>query len=147
MQIQFSIIDIKTLRFSVNNVYNIKELESSEVGFSITPMSFFNPDEKIIGFDILVLAKEGKSKETICELFTRVSFFVDNFDEFFPDKESKTINIPDQFLHTLLSISLSTTRGILSAKTEGTALAGFILPVLNPKAFSVDKQVNPGNKA
>ena len=54
----------------------------------------------------------------------------------FIDENDKNIfHLPDQFIQTLLSISLSTTRGILAAKTEGTNLKNVYLPVLNPTQF------------
>ena len=58
-----------------------------------------------------------------------------NFEEFINPQDSNSIMIPDQFVHTLLSISLSTSRGILAAKTEGTILKKIYMPVMNPAGF------------
>ena len=38
---------------------------------------------------------------------------------------------------TLLSISLSTARGIFASKIEGSALEGVYMPIVNPASFKL----------
>lgn len=45
------------------------------------------------------------------------------------------LNLPEHFLITLNSITLSTTRGVMFAQFRGTYLHNAVLPVLDPKGF------------
>jgi hypothetical protein len=65
--------------------------------------------------------------------FIRVNciFGVDNFLSFV-NTETKKVDFPKQFITTLTSISLSTTRGIMYDQFRGTFLNGAILPILDP---------------
>lgn len=46
--------------------------------------------------------------------------------------DEKGISIPGEFLTTLISLSYSTTRGVLLAKGTGTVLEKAILPIIDP---------------
>ena len=50
----------------------------------------------------------------------------------FVDAETKKVDLPKQFVTTLNSISLSTTRGIMYDQFRGTFLHRAILPILDP---------------
>jgi len=65
--------------------------------------------------------------------FIRVNciFGVENFISFI-DAETKKVDFPKQFITSLNSISLSTTRGIMYDQFRGTFLNGAILPILDP---------------
>ena len=65
--------------------------------------------------------------------FIRVNciFHVENFISFI-NSETKKVEFPKQFLTTINSISLSTTRGIMYDQFRGTFLNGAILPILDP---------------
>lgn len=59
-------------------------------------------------------------------------FEVENLKELVEVKRKKVTGIEPNLLLALASLSYSTTRGILMARLEGTALAGFILPIIDP---------------
>ncbi len=134
--INFGIKEIKTIRFSFNDIPDSDSIKTHDVQFQILPASFFNYEENIVGFDIILTAYiKVKQNKSVCELITRVSFIVNNLKEIVPEENKNTPKLPDQFIQTLLSISLSTTRGILFAKTEGSNLNKYYLPILNPANF------------
>ena len=134
--INFGIKEIKTIRFSFNDIPESDSIKANEAQYQILPASFFNYEENIVGFDIiLTMYIQGKPKRKVCELITRLSFAVNNLKEIVPEDDKNTPKLPDQFMQTLLSISLSTTRGILFAKTEGSTLNKYYLPILNPANF------------
>jgi hypothetical protein len=133
--ISFRIKNISTLQFSIKNIPELDVVDKSLIHFQINPASFADKDNDVIGIDTLVdvyLDQENQIK--VCELITRITYEVVNFSEFI-DPSDNSINIPDQIMHTFLSISLSTTRGILAAKTEGTQLRDVFIPILNPTGF------------
>ncbi|MPM41225.1 hypothetical protein SDC9_87875 [bioreactor metagenome] len=49
--------------------------------------------------------------------------------------DGKDVNLPDEFITTINSLSLSTSRGILFTLFRGTILHNAILPVINPLDF------------
>jgi len=65
--------------------------------------------------------------------FIRVNcvFSIENFMSFV-NTETKVLDFPKQFMTTINSISLSTTRGIMYDHFRGTFLNGAILPILDP---------------
>ena len=146
--INFGIKEIKTIRFSLNDIPETETVKNENVQFQILPASFFNYEENLIGFDIVLTAYiKGKQNKSVCELITRISFVINNLKEIVPEENKNTPNLPDHFMQTLLSISLSTTRGVLFAKTEGSVLNKYYLPILNPANFKPTGIVpNPKNK-
>ena len=136
INIQFYIKDISTLEFSVKNLQlNLTELKENLI-FKVTPSFSLDVVSKVVDINTLIgIYFDKKKQNRICELLTSIKFGVKNIDSFIDKKDDNLVNLPDQFIQTLISISLSTSRGILAAKTEGTILNGIYLPVLNPSKF------------
>lgn len=135
--IQFLIEKITTLEFSIKNLPDSKFSESYEYIFEVNPASAVDIPARTIDFitHIGIYSDTTKTKN-ICELITSVKYGIKNLDQFIDEKDENLLHLPDQFMQTLLSISLSTSRGILAAKTEGTILNNVYLPVLNPTQFA-----------
>lgn len=53
----------------------------------------------------------------------------------FVDNETNQISFPEQFINTLNSVSISTTRGIAFSMFRGTFLHNTVLPVIDPAAL------------
>lgn len=62
-------------------------------------------------------------------------YAVENFDEVVKIGKNKHIDIDQSFVDTLNSISISTTRGVLSQIFKGTVLHNAILPVIIPNSL------------
>lgn len=135
VDITLRISSIKTLKFSIDNTPEVFKLDRESFIFNISIASDINVSNKIIGFNVIqdiYLDKELKNR--VCELITRIEFNIINFNEVIIKKD-KDILIPDSIMVTLLSISLSTSRGVLAAKVEGSGLEGVNMPVVNPSNF------------
>jgi hypothetical protein len=133
--ITFRIKEISTLEFSIKNIPKEISPDPDNFKFEVLPQLFIESN-KFIGFNTTINVLMGKENSLlICSLFTRIAYEIINFDEFINTQDSNSIMIPDQFIHTLLSITLSTSRGILAAKTEGTILKNIYMPVMNPAGF------------
>ena len=65
-------------------------------------------------------------------------FQIENMNDFM-DTKTKKINLPDEFVVTLNSITISTIRGIMFSQFKGTFLHNAILPIVNPGSFSMQK--------
>lgn len=135
VNITFRIKNISTLEFSVKNLSEAETLNKDLFQFQILPASFVDNDNKVIGFNTVVdIFIDLEKQKKVCSLITRVTYDIINFSDFINSVDN-SLNIPDQFMHTFLSIALSTTRGILAAKTEGTFLRDVYIPILNPAGF------------
>ncbi|MDR3668380.1 MAG: hypothetical protein P4L35_16170 [Ignavibacteriaceae bacterium] len=131
----FRIKEILTLEFSIKNIPEDISTDLDSFKFEVLPQLFIESN-KFIGFNTTINVLMGKDNPLlICSLLTRISYEIINFEDFIDPQNSNSITIPDQFVHTLLSITLSTSRGILAAKTEGTILRNIYMPVMNPAGF------------
>jgi hypothetical protein len=137
IDVSLRISSIKTHKFSIDNTDEIRKTDRKSFHFNIAIGTFFNPKNKIIGFDViqdLYLDKELTKK--VSELISRIEFEIINFEDVVKHNEKlKKIKVPDQIMITLISISLSTARGIFASKVEGSALEGVYMPIVNPKNF------------
>lgn len=137
INVTFRISSIKTIRFNIDNSEDIRNIDRKSFFFNISLGTLINPANKIIGFDVIQfvsLDKEMSNK--VCELISHIDFEIVNFDEIVQKTDKiNEIKIPDQIMLTLISISLSTARGIFAAKVEGSALEGVYMPVIDPATF------------
>lgn len=135
-KIEFRLDNITLIQFYIKNDLSHKKINKEDIDFDIK--IGMNADEKnnIINIDTLIgmVKRNADNKDKVCELITRISYEVKELEQF-KDPDNKEIIIPDVLVHTLFSISLSTTRGILSEKTRGTILENVYLPILDPKKF------------
>ena len=135
INISFRIKNISTLEFSIKNIPELETVDKSLIQFQIFPATFIDKNNNVIGIDTVVdIFVDQEKQKRVCELITRITYEVVNLSDFI-DSVDNSIKIPDPIMHTFLSISLSTTRGILASKTEGTLLRDVFIPILNPAGF------------
>ncbi|HND78494.1 MAG TPA: hypothetical protein PK937_15590 [bacterium] len=85
------------------------------------------PPKKLIRIKLSVTAEyEGK---TLGKIVTQTEFEIINFEIFI---NNEILNIPGELMSMLVGLAYSTTRGALIAKSEGTILAKFPMPVVSP---------------
>lgn len=141
INITFKIASIKTLKFLIDNVEAATKTAITSFEFNLSIASFVDSSKKIIGFNVIVDVFTDKSLSVkVSELITQIVYDIVNFEQVvYHDKDKKELKIPDPFMTTLLSIALSTTRGIFAAKTEGSVLDKVYIPVLDPKLFKIQQ--------
>ena len=66
-------------------------------------------------------------------------FEIVNISEFI-DPKSKQINLPEDFISTINSITISTARGIMFDQFKGTFLHHALLPIVDPRAFVLQQK-------
>ncbi len=137
INITFKISSIKTLKFFIDNIDEIRQIDRKSFHFNITLGTLINPQTKLIGFDVIqVVYLDKELTRKVGELNSRIEFEIINFEEVVQHNEKiKEIKVPDQVMTTLISISLSTARGIFASKVEGSALEGVYMPIVNPSTF------------
>ena len=114
-----------------------------------------NSDLKVFHFDIKIEHKLNAENKLIVaiiyiELFNEQRdlklgsitssciFEIPNISDFINPKSNK-INIPDDFIITINSITISTARGIMFNQFKGTFLHNAFLPIVNPSSFVIQK--------
>ncbi|MDP3830182.1 MAG: hypothetical protein Q8Q47_02855 [Ignavibacteriaceae bacterium] len=135
INISFRIKNISTLEFSIRNIQLDQTFDKDQFPIQISLGTQIDPLNKFISVDTFVnIFADPENKNKICGLTTRVVYEVENLQSTVV-VEGNNIKIPESFMTTLISIALSTTRGILTAKTEGTLLHDVFMPIVNPTSF------------
>jgi hypothetical protein len=138
----------ENIEFQLTNI----EILESEIKAPKEPLA----NNTIFSFDIALEQRFNVEKElifVICDITTfpqgnqeqklgkyRSSciFKVHNLSKYIA--ENKKINLSEDFIVTLNSVSLSTTRGLMFALFKGTFLQGAILPLLDPSQYKKERK-------
>ena len=127
---------------------NIEFLESSIVGidytistdaifkFNINIQHIVNVDENWIAIKPNVEIFTEKSDFILGKLSSSLIFEFENLSSHVVEKELK---LPSDIIIAMNSISISTIRGIMFSTFKGTYLHNAFLPVIDPKAFNIEK--------
>jgi len=133
-QIEFGLHSFNILSFELDD--EIKAINEKNIGYSIQFRQEMSRKDSIFSILLKVNALEGEdAEEPLVKIETRTSFIIQDIDQLI---DGDSVNIPDHLAITLLSISLSTTRGALAAKTEEHLLNNHPLPLINPKQMYED---------
>lgn len=125
MQIEFKYSHIKLDQFATfNGTANQRPLAFQMSGGIQTG---FNYAAKTI---IITVSADVKVEDQIIMTIKVSSFFEISPESWEGMKEDGFVVIPKDFLYHIGGLSFSTTRGIIFAKTEGTDLSSFILPLI-----------------
>lgn len=96
-----------------------------------------NIDIKFIAVVVHIEVFDEKHETKFGSLTISCNYGIENFENFVDAK--RNLILPDEFLVTLNSISLSTARGIMFSQFKGTFLHTACLPIVDPKAFVLQK--------
>lgn len=91
-------------------------------------------ENKLIIVVVMVDIIHQDNEMRLASLQAGCIFEISNFADFIV-KDTQFVNIPDDLMVTLNSVSISTIRGIMFSQFRGTFLHTAILPVVDPKAF------------
>jgi hypothetical protein len=110
-------INIRNFNFNIN--IETKADAPNKLLFAIIHIEILTEDQKtVLG---------GISVSCIFEL--------KNFDDLIKIESDGKLNLPQQLVDIINSISLSTTRGVMFATFKGTPLHSAFLPIIDPKKF------------
>lgn len=107
--------------------------------FDIALEQRFNVEQELIFVicDITTFPQEN-SEQKLGKYRSSCIFKVKNLKEYIA--ENKKINLSENFIITINSVALSTTRGLMFSFFKGTFLHGAILPLLDPSQYKKDKK-------
>lgn len=149
IEVGIKIIAIKTLKFLINNTEEALKTDRSNFQFNIALATYISIQKQVIGFKVIIdLYTDKEMKNKVAELIVAIEYNISNFEKVVIKKE-KEITVAEFVMPTLISIAISTARGIFASKIEGSALEGVYLPIINPNNFRMsdvellDQQSNP----
>lgn len=125
MQIEFKFSHIKLDQFATfngaTNQHPIAFQTSGEI------QTGFNYEARTI---IITVLSNVKVDDQLLTTIKVSSFFEISSNSWDDLKQDGFVVIPQEFLYHIGGLAVSTTRGILFAKTEGTDLNSYILPII-----------------
>lgn len=142
-EVEIKLARVKELSFSCTDLDNDLSLNAIEKNLKIE-----------IGFNFELLKEENEfairtlifylfKTEEVLKFENQTFFKVKNIDQVINFEKDK-INIKDEFLLSLLSVVIGTTRGMMIKNTMGKKINEFPLPILNPKEVLENlKEKNP----
>lgn len=137
---QYGLHLIKKLTSYLNSLdsLEIKNLEEEKIAIRKSFQMGFNYTTGILTIKVIIdFLCRAENPEPLKLFGTTVQcdFKLLEFEEILKKNEKGQVDIPDDLMITLLSVSYSTTRGILAAQTAGTDYSKFFLPLVNVSEF------------
>jgi len=107
--------------------------------FEINLEHRLNLDEKIVIVICLVSIYKDEKKELLGQLKSSCIFAIEDLHVYI-DSKTKALELPENIVTTLNSISISTTRGLMFSFFRGTFLHNAVLPIIDPQSFTVERK-------
>ncbi|MDD4759571.1 MAG: hypothetical protein PHU66_02000 [Bacteroidaceae bacterium] len=133
--VTFAAVGIELLEFAIKS-YDKAIPENTPYKYNINLDHRFNISQKNMFVVASVEIFGGTEEVELCNAKISCIYNIDNLSDFVKEKK---VELPEQFIVTVNSISLSTIRGVLFALFRGTHLHNLILPILDPKEFKSNK--------
>jgi hypothetical protein len=135
LTIQHRIVDLKlnSFKLSVLDKAEQKKVIPNSIVFEFNVGVGINETEKTVKVDLLTKIFADKEKTLLVgEMDTSGLFEIVNMKDLI--KEHKTL--PHGIIVLLIGVLISTTRGFLLIKSQGTILEGSIIPIVNLDSFN-----------
>ena len=110
--------------------------------FNINIEQRISKEEKLVVVITSIEAVHEEDKQCHASIKTSCVFSLENMQDFV-EAGSGQINLPQQFVVTLNSIAISTTRGVMFSNFSGTFMHSVFLPIVNPSSFVTNKPIDP----
>jgi hypothetical protein len=132
----------RNLKFRMDNIEIIhsalnaptQQAEVSAFNFEVQTQMKLEAHKKQILVFIGVAIHTQQPVEVIGKYTACCCFLIENFEEIVIKNQFNHLEVPDNVIDTLNSISISTIRGLMFGAFKGTFLHHAILPIVDPKA-------------
>jgi hypothetical protein len=131
-EVEFKLSRVREISFSCTEFENglgkeqIEKNLKIEIGFDF---QLLNDDNE---FSINTVIKYLFKTDEVLKYENQIVFKIKNIDQVIQHQEDN-LNIKDEFLISLLSVVIGTTRGMMIKNTMGKRINDYPLPILNPK--------------
>ena len=130
--IQFRLDRIEELTYSISG-NSAEIINQDNLGVQFLVQTFLNKEANLV--KLKVGAKYNLAETTILNLELLFVFNIDNMERFVNiDTENKQLKFNADLIPTFINVAIGTMRGIIVAKTAGTSLAKYPLPMLDAQA-------------
>ena len=123
-----AIIKIKELEYSMASAENFGNDTLTNAGFGVG--TAFDKEKEEFELQIAFDIKSVDNEKTFVHIKVANRFKIEKMASFMPNDNE--INLPDNALITMLSLSISHTRALLARNTSGTPYENFFIPIVNP---------------
>jgi hypothetical protein len=137
INVNFQLKGIELITINLNQP-QIPLSQERGYNFNINIEQRINLEEKLIIVTTSIDLIHEADTQCHASIKTSCIFLVENLQDF-NSAINNQINLPNQFIVTLNSISLSTTRGIMFSQFKGTFMHNVFLPIIDPLAFITQK--------
>ncbi|RCW89788.1 hypothetical protein [Winogradskyella arenosi] len=93
------------------------------------------PDKEMITCIVSVNVSIIETGESFCELNVENEFEIKPLAKIVKIEAEDKHNVPTEILRTIVSLSVSTVRGILYEKSKGSIIQGEVYPLINPMSL------------
>ncbi len=125
---QIGIKKIKDLAFSVDEKVTLEK----ETGIQIQQSLQFNKSENTIEFILNINFTNKQGNVVFMSSRTSNIFLIPNLVQYENPKNPDTFNLPDAMIMTIVSLSITHARALISQNAEGTKFSNIYLPIINP---------------
>lgn len=136
-KISFKIDKIETISFSVDpSKISPRYNQPMKFEFTLSLKIDIKRNHLIYSLGIRIFPKSNTDVQ-VGNLDIIVQFSIKNMEEFV-EKENISITLPDVLMTNLITLVISTARGIWAEKVSGTKIQKVILPLMNPQKILAD---------
>lgn len=137
----FQITNIDLLEATLNP--QIGSLEENQVfNYDINLEHKININEQVLIVVCRVIITSENQEEIFGKYKAGCIFKIDNLKDFTNQEDENKLDLPNNLVVTLNSISISTIRGMMASFYRGTYLHNAILPIINPTSFNNENAKN-----
>ncbi|MEO9884411.1 MAG: hypothetical protein ABJR05_09910 [Balneola sp.] len=136
-QFTFNLASIKTLSFSIREPKDLKNATdlNYEINYDFIPKIGIDFDDKKVKIVLDVNGTIQNTDELLLDSSVEFIFSIHNLEDLISKKKDGFEIKDSQWTVVILSVALSTLRGIIFAKSEGSFLQKKPIPVIDPNKF------------
>jgi hypothetical protein len=135
MKISFQLVDVTLLESRLQTVA-AEIVQKNEFHFEIRLTSNAVPEPKVLTIQTYVRIMDKPEGQELGYFKSGVTYVIENFSEVISfSTDSQKFDMHKELHEVLVSIAISTTRGMMTEHFKGTGLHKALLPILDPKSF------------
>lgn len=127
-QVNIGIKRIKEIGYQINE--EILTEANTEINLTFGLTTNFDIGQKTTEIVLSATYFKKDTNETMLEIKTSNIFTILELEDF--KNKDNSFSLPENILVTLLSLSITHTRALLSKNTQGTKYADLYIPIVNP---------------
>jgi len=131
---------IELLKGSIS-LPSIPEVSLNNFNFNISLESKADATNKFLFIIVSVEISSEDQNHILGSLAVSCIYSIASFDEVVKIEADGKLDMPQQLVEILTSISISTTRGVMFSTFKGTFLHNAFLPIVDPRSFQQVEQL------